>query len=307
MKNIYLSFAMFLLAFSSINAQNDSVKVVDLKAVHVKSKSVASPLVKSLPTIYGTSITSGRRNAVIQVADMPINYAQKNAQQVFAKVPGAMVYDMDGAGNQINIALRGLDPHRSWEMNVRHDGVLTNSDMYGYPASHYSMPLEAIDRVEIISGTAALGYGAQFGGLVNYVTKSPDTTRRISFQNIATAGSYGLLSNYTALGGKSGALTYQGYYHRRKVEGFRQNAQSSSEAFLIKTGLEIGRKFWAEASLGRSTYLYRMPGPLTEDMFNAEVGVATQRANPVDVAFFSHIGHAQQRHVHRFCQCARCH
>lgn len=279
MKYIYLLFAMFLLAFSGIHAQNDSVKVVDLKAVHVKSKSVASPLVKSLPTIYGTSITSGRRNAVIQVADMPINYAQKNAQQVFAKVPGAMVYDMDGAGNQINIALRGLDPHRSWEMNVRHDGVLTNSDMYGYPASHYSMPLEAIDRVEIISGTAALGYGAQFGGLVNYVTKSPDTTRRISFQNIATAGSYGLLSNYTAVGGKSGALTYQGYYHRRKVEGFRQYAQSSSEAFLIKTGLEIGRKFRAEASLGRSTYLYRMPGPLTDDMFTADPRQATRSRN----------------------------
>ena len=57
MKNIYLPLALLLLAFSSIHAQNDSVKVVDLKAVQVKSKSVASPLVKSLPTIYGTSIT----------------------------------------------------------------------------------------------------------------------------------------------------------------------------------------------------------------------------------------------------------
>ena len=279
MKYLYLSLAFGMLLFSSVGAQNDSVRIVDLKAVQVKSKPAASPLIKSLPTLHGTSITSGRRNAILQVADMPLNYAQKNAQQVFAKVPGAMVYDMDGAGNQINIALRGLDPHRSWEMNVRHDGVLTNSDMYGYPASHYSVPLEAIERVEIISGTAALGYGAQFGGLVNYVTKAPDTTRRISFQNIATAGSYGLLSNYTSLGGKSGALTYQAYYHRRKVDGFRQDAQSSSEAFLVKTGFDVSKKLHAEASLGRSTYLYRMPGPLTDAMFQADPRQSTRSRN----------------------------
>lgn len=279
MKRSPLLFVVFSFITGTVLAQQDSIKVQNLDVVHVKTTAAGSPVVRSLPVIHDMRITSGRRNAVIQVADMPLNYAQKNAQQLFAKAPGAMVYDMDGAGNQINIALRGLDPHRSWEMNVRQDGILTNSDMYGYPASHYSMPLEAIERVEIISGTAALGYGAQFGGLVNYVTKAPDTTRRISFQNITTAGSYGLLSNYTSLGGKSGALTYQAYYHRRRVDGFRQNAQSSSEALLIKTGLNIGKKLRAEASLGRSTYLYSMPGPLTDAMFNTDPRQATRSRN----------------------------
>ena len=84
----------------------------------------------------------------------------KSGRQVFAKLPGVFVYDMDGAGNQINIASRGLDPHRGWEFNIRKDGIITNSDMYGYPASHYSMPLESIDRIELVRGTGSLQYGA---------------------------------------------------------------------------------------------------------------------------------------------------
>ncbi len=259
--------------------QEDTLKMYDLGAVQVSAYKITSASVKSLPPVQGMYIAAGRRSAVVQIADMPLNYAQKNAQQVFAKVPGAMVYDMDGAGNQINIALRGLDPHRSWELNVRQDGILTNSDMYGYPASHYSMPLEAIERVELLSGTAALGYGAQFGGMVNYITKSADTTRRLALQNIATAGSYGLLSHFTSAGGKSGKLTYYGYYHRRKVDGFRDMAQSSSEAFLLRAGLETGKRSRMEASFGRSTYLYRLPGPLTDAMFEQNARQATRSRN----------------------------
>ena len=50
----------------------------------------------------------------------------------------AFSYTIWMVGNQINIASRGLDPHRGWDYNIRKDGVITNSDMYGYPASHYS-------------------------------------------------------------------------------------------------------------------------------------------------------------------------
>lgn len=263
----------------SSSAQEDTVTTYDLKAVQVSSFKVAPSVVKSLPMIHGMNIAAGRRNAVVQVADLPFNYAQRNAQQVFAKVPGAMVYDMDGAGNQVNVALRGLDPHRSWELNVRQDGILTNSDMYGYPASHYSVPMEAVERIELLSGTAALGYGAQFGGMINYVTKSADTSRSFSLQNITTAGSYGLLSNYTSAGGKTGKVEYFGYYHRRKVEGYRDMAQSSSEAFLLKAGVNLGARVRLQASFGRSTYLYRMPGPLNDEMFAQNPRQATRSRN----------------------------
>lgn len=250
-----------------------------MKPVQVSSFKIASPVVKSLPAVQGMYIASGRQSAVLQIAEMPLNYANKNAHQVFAKAPGALVYDMDGSGNQINVSLRGLDPHRSWELNVRQDGIMTNSDIYGYPASHYSVPLEAVERVEVISGAAALGYGAQFGGMMNYVTKSPDTTRKAAIQNITTAGSYGLLSNFTSIGGKAGKLTYYGYYHRRKSEGYREQAQSNSEAYFLRASLELSRKARVETSLGYSYYLYRIPGPLNDSMFMANPRQATRSRN----------------------------
>ena len=79
---------------------------------------------------------------------MSANLTNKTGRQIFAKIRGAFIYDMEGTGNQINIATRGLDPHRSWEYNVRQNGILINSDIYGYPASHYSMPL--VSRVNNI-------------------------------------------------------------------------------------------------------------------------------------------------------------
>ncbi len=111
---------------------------------------------------------------------------------------------MAGSGNQVNVSTRGLDAHRSWEMNVRQDGVLINSDLYGYPASHYSPPMEAIARVELIRGTAALQYGSQFGGFLNYVTKEPVPGERLSLESNSALGGYGLRSTYASLSGANG-------------------------------------------------------------------------------------------------------
>ena len=38
------------------------------------------------------------------------------------------------------------------EFNIRMDGFITNSDMYGYPASHFSLPMEAVERIELVRG-----------------------------------------------------------------------------------------------------------------------------------------------------------
>ena len=55
-------------------------------------------------------LTSGKKSKV------------KTGRQLFAKIPGVFVYDMDSSGNQLNISTRGLDAHRSWEFNIRQNG-----------------------------------------------------------------------------------------------------------------------------------------------------------------------------------------
>ncbi len=235
--------------------------------------------VQRLPEVHGTYIMAGKKNEVISVADLNANLSEKVGRQIFAKVPGVFVYDMDGSGNQVNIATRGLDPHRSWEYNVRQNGIITNSDMYGYPASHYSAPMEAIQRVEMVRGTAALQYGAQFGGMVNYIIKEPDTTSALRFESISSLGSFGLFSTYNAMGGKLGQWSYYTYFQKRVSDGYRDGAKSESEAQYGMLQFQATKNITLRAEIGRSTYLFRIPGPLTDSMFYENPRQATRQRN----------------------------
>ncbi len=265
-----------LLLSASIFAQ--SLDTIKLEEVVIKEL-YAKPTIKRLDSIQGTYIYAGKKSEVINLAGLDANVAEKTARLIFAKVPGVFVYDMDGSGNQINISTRGLDPHRGWEFNIRRDGMLTNSDMYGYPASHYSMPMESIGSIELVRGTGALSYGAQFGGMLNYITKQPDTTKKIGFETINTAGAFGLLSTYNALGGKVGKLTYYAYYQKRVSNGYRDNGRSESDAQLVSLQYEPNANLSLKISWSRSKYLYQLPGALTDSMFNENPRQATRSRN----------------------------
>lgn len=276
---LVLIFELWLLASVVSMAQSDSISIQNLDQITISAYHYPSQIIQQLPEVNGNFLLSGRKSELIDVAGSNTNIAVKTGRQVFAKVPGAFIYDMDGSGNQMNFATRGLDPHRSWEYNVRQNGVMTNSDVYGYPASHYSAPFESIEKIEIIRGTSSLQYGAQFGGMINYVTKSIDTTKTLSLENISSIGSYGLFSNYTAIHGKKNKLAYYLYYYKRDTKGYRENSNSNSEAQFASLQYDASPKFKIIAEFGRSQYKFQMPGPLTDAMFNSDPRQSTRSRN----------------------------
>ncbi len=280
MKIIFRFLFSFALFSNFCNAQNiDTLKIKELESVQIKAYKAYIQEIRQLSPVVQAYITAGKKSEIIQVQDLPANLSEKTGRQIFAKIPGAFIYDMDGSGNQVNIATRGLDPHRSWENNIRVNGIMSNSDLYGYPASHFSMPMEAIQRIEIIRGTAALQYGAQFGGLINYITKTPDTTRRFSYENLNSVGSFGLFSSYNAIGGRVGKLTYAAFYQRRVSNGYRDNAKSDAQAQFISLNYAFSAKLNLHAELGRSQYRYQSPGPLTDSMFYENPRQSTRSRN----------------------------
>jgi Fe(3+) dicitrate transport protein len=278
MKNSLRSVVALVVLTGAARAQTpDSLRATDLSEVLVQGSRVTRQL--SLPDRHDGFLMAGKKSLAIPVGSSVANLAEKVGRQVFAKVPGVFVYDMDGAGNQLNIATRGLDPHRSWEYNVRQNGILTNSDMYGYPASHYGPPLESIERVELVHGTGALQYGAQFGGMINYVMKTGDSTRRVGFESVNTVGSFGLLSAYNAVGGRVGKLRYYAYVQRRESDGYRQYAHSKGGAQAVSLTYDFSEKITLRLEWGHSTYRYQQPGPLTDSMFRADPRQATRPRN----------------------------
>ena len=232
-----------------------------------------------LPQVQGTYLWSGKKSEVINLENVDANVAEKTPRQIFAKVPGVFVYDMDGTGNQTNISTRGLDPHRGWEFNIRTDGIITNSDIYGYPASHFSLPFEAVGRIELVRGTGALQYGAQFGGMLNYALKQPDTTKAVGFETVNSVGSYGLLSTFNAVGGKVGQVQYYAYYSKRVSDGYRENSASDYDGQGVVLKYMPSENFSVKAELLRSNYRYQIPGPLTDAMFAADPRQATRSRN----------------------------
>ncbi len=269
-------FTILIITGAEAQVTPDTLVPFVLREVNI---SVQRENIRRLPQVQGTYIWSGKKSEVINLEYTDANISEKTARQVFAKVPGVFVYDMDGAGNQTNISTRGLDPHRGWEFNIRADGIITNSDMYGYPASHFSLPMEAIGRIELVRGTGALQYGAQFGGMLNYVLKQPDTTKKFGLESINAAGSYGLLSTYTAIGGKIGKLRYYTFFNKRISDGYRDNSASDYDGQGIVLQYAAASNIVLKASLLRSNYVYQLPGPLTDAMFAANPRQSTRSRN----------------------------
>lgn len=252
---------------------------IDLNTFTIRELSQQQTAIERLPEVIGTYIASGKKNEVITISDMDVNLADKTGRQLFAKVPGVFVYDMDGSGNQINIATRGLDPHRSWEYNVRLNGVMTNSDLYGYPASHFSAPMESVEKVELIRGTASLQYGATFGGMINYVTKTADTTRKISYEGQFNYGSFDTRSMYHAIGGKIGKFSYYAYAHNRASDGYRENGDSKSNGQFLSLAYAFSPNLTLKAEIAHSYYNYHIPGPLSDGLFYDNPRQSTRARN----------------------------
>lgn len=272
-------FVVCCAGFNFSFAQNikDTVKSKQLQEVMIRSWMRMD--INRLPEEENGFLNSGKKSELITLNATNANIALKTGRQLFAKVPGVFVYDMDGSGNQLNISTRGLDPHRSWEFNVRQNGVLINSDMYGYPASHYSAPMESFEKIELIRGTASLQYGAQFGGMINYVTKKPDTAKTFSLESLNTVGSFGLLSSYNAISGTLKKLSYYAYYYRRHSAGYRKNSRSDADAQFIQLLYKFNEHLSLKAELGRSKYVYQIPGALNDSMFYADPKMSTRSRN----------------------------
>jgi Fe(3+) dicitrate transport protein len=280
MNILKIAFQGFLICFSlpTILAQKtpDTLHQKQLKEVRISTQ---RNTIERLPDISNTYLWSGKKSEVINLQNLDANIAEKTPRQVFAKVPGVFVYDMDGTGNQTNISTRGLDPHRGWEFNIRANGIITNSDMYGYPASHFSLPFEAVGRIELVRGTGALQYGAQFGGMLNYTLKMPDTTRRIAWESIQSIGSFDMMSTYNAVGGKLGRLQYYAYYSKRIAKAYRKNSDSNYDGQGFVLQYAASHRLTLKAQLLRSYYLHRIPGPLTDAMFADDPRQATRSRN----------------------------
>jgi Fe(3+) dicitrate transport protein len=266
MKYYFNKLILFLFTVNILNslAQKtiDTIKPMNEILIEGKYKDL-----ERLPTLDGTRIISGKKNEVVNLLQSSADLSTNNYRQILAKVPGVSIWENDGSGIQTSIATRGLSPNRSWEFNVRQNGCDISSEAYGYPEAYFTPPTEALEKIEIIRGSASLQYGTQFGGLLNYVTKKNYSNKPFAFETQQTFGSYGLFNAYNAIGGKIKKFSYYGYLHHRSADGWRQNSQYRTTTGHLSISYAFSSKFSISLEYTHMDYLSQQPGGLTDSMF----------------------------------------
>ncbi|MBU1372329.1 MAG: TonB-dependent receptor [Bacteroidetes bacterium] len=263
LKAFILVQALLIPVFSKAQSRHvfpkDTIKISEIL--------IKSNRAKHLPEEDGTYIYAGKKTNVLDLKFSESNLAGNVARTTLSQIPGINIWEMDGAGLQINIGSRGTDPHRSIEMNMRQNGYTTNSDIFGYPENHYSVPFEGIKSIQLVRGSASLQFGPQFGGMMNYVMKEADSTREFSFESHETAGSNNFFSSYNAIGGTKRKIKYYAYYSHKNGEGWRQNADFNYTGYYAAVTYQFNPRGNVSFQFSKSNYLQKIAGGLSDSQF----------------------------------------
>ncbi len=266
MKKSLILISISIVAFSTAySQQNDRAKVITLKEVVVKGN---QPLgIDRMPDLKDNVIYAGKKTEVIQMNKINADLSTNNTRQIFAKVPGMSIWENDGSGIQAGVATRGLSPNRSWEFNVRQNGYDISSEVFGYPETYYTPPMEALEKIEVIRGAASLQYGPQFGGLLNYQIKKGNPNKPISFETQQTVGSYALFNTYNAICGTHKKFSYYGFLHHRTAEGWRNNSRYNIYTGYFSANYQLTKKINIAGEYTNMNYKSQQPGGLTDVQF----------------------------------------
>jgi outer membrane cobalamin receptor len=175
---------------------------------------------------------------------------------ILKRMPGFAINDVGhGADIHTGTYYRGASINQSvFLINGRQ--INTNINTYHGGTDLNSIPVEAIERVELYSGTASTLYGSSaFGGVVNIITKEgsgkPKLTGSVEF------GSLNLNNQQVSYAGSSGAARYNFSFERyftdnryevpvgaanRDAQGFLSNADTATSTYYGSIALDLDQK-----------------------------------------------------------------
>ena len=225
-------------------------------------------------------IYAGKKTEVIIVDSLDANKAINNTRQILGRIPGLNIVESESSGFTSNgIATRGLNPNQSLEMNTRQNGYNISADVYGYNEAYYIPSMEAVKRIEFVRGAASLQFGAQFGGLVNYIIE--DVPKNIPFQSVTSLshGSFGMYNFYNSIGGNYKKWNYFGFIQYRNMDGYRANSQQWQFSGFGKIQYEASKKLNISLEYSFLRNKIQMPGGLSDSLFKVSPKASTRARN----------------------------
>ena len=155
---------------------------------------------------------------------------------VLRGVAGLTLSNNGGAGKATSVFLRGTNADH---VLVLVDGIRVGSATLG-TASFQDIPVQQIERIEIVRGPRASLYGSEaIGGVIQIFTRKGGGALTPSFS--ATAGSYGTFNSTLGLsGGEQGWFNFK--LNQQNIKGF--NAKRNA------TGADLDKDGYHNSSIG---------------------------------------------------------
>lgn len=197
--------------------QLDTISTKQLKEVVVSSTRIDLPLSENARSIQIISKENIRQAGVTTVVDL------------LQQVAGIDIRRRGIAGTQADLYIRGGSFDQTLLLI---DGIKLDDAQTGHHTLNLALPLEVIERVEIIKGPAARIFGQNaFTGAINIVTKSSlNSTGVITAQ----AGSYGQVNVETTVSNSSENTNLLAHYSFNTAEGYRYNTDFENQNIFLK-------------------------------------------------------------------------
>ena len=274
---LFLLSTLFLT--SKTKAEPDTLKQ-GLQGVEVVTSRKA---LQALPGVYGVQVLMGRTAEAVRPLASGADLSTQNTRQVYARLAGLTIWENEGSGLQTNLSSRGLSPNRSWEFQVRQNGVDVAAEAFGYPEAYYAPPLEAVGQVEVLRGAASLAFGPQVGGVLHYRLREPWGAKPFSAEIRQTAGSYGLWNSYSQVSWQKGRFKIWGFWHNRQADGWRQNSRYSTYTGYLQARFALSRVWTVGAELTRQRFESQQSGGLTDAAYHANSRQSFRQRNWLEV------------------------
>jgi vitamin B12 transporter len=213
-----LFISLSLLLTLSVYSQEDTPVQEQLEEVVISSQRIAIPFSEDSRTI--TIITSEeiQKSAAFSVADL------------LQQVAGVDIRRRGTAGMQADLYIRGGGFDQTLLLI---DGIKVEDAQTGHHTLNMALPLEVIERIEIIKGPAARVYGQNaFTGAVNIITKK-DPVNAVNLG--LSGGSYQQLNGEVTVASNFEHSSHLVHFSRNTSEGYRYNTDYDNTNYFLKS------------------------------------------------------------------------
>jgi vitamin B12 transporter len=195
----------------------DKKEIQALDTILIKSTRIDLPFKENARTIQVISAEFIKNSAATNVADL------------LQQVAGVDIRRRGTAGSQADLYIRGGGFDQTLLLI---DGIKMDDAQTGHHTMNAALPIEVIERIEIIKGPAARVFGQNaFTGAINIVTKS--TLANTASVNIE-AGSFGQLNGSVTVGKEFENSSIIAHVGILTSDGYRHNSDYENKNYLLK-------------------------------------------------------------------------